>query len=124
MLGLPPSVRIFLCLQSVDMRKSFDSLAELAKAYCEQNPLSGHLFVFTSNKADRIKLLYWDTDGYAIIYKRLEKGRFRLPQAINNQAKSIEIDVSDLSALLSGFNLLKVKREIRYERLPEIQAIT
>ncbi len=117
MLGLPPAVRIFLCMQPIDMRKSFDGLAEIAQSYCEQNPLSGHLFVFSSKKYDRLKLLYWDTDGYVILYKRLEQGRFRLPRLISSESKSIEIDITDLSALLSGFNLLKVKREHRYERL-------
>jgi transposase len=117
MLGLPPSVKIFLCLLPIDMRKSFDSLAELAQSLCQQNPLSGHLFVFSSKNNDRIKLLYWDTSGYVIIYKRLEQGRFNLPRLISSETKSIEIDINDLSALLSGFNLLKVKREHRYEHL-------
>ena len=120
MLGLPPSVRIFLCMQPIDMRKSFDSLSELAQSYCQQNPLSGHLFVFSSKNSERIKLLYWDTDGYVIIYKRLEQGRFRLPRLISSETKSIEIDISDLSALLSGLNLLKIKREHRYERLVHV----
>jgi transposase len=104
-------------MHPIDMRKSFDGLAEIAQSYCEQNPLSGHLFVFSSKKYDRLKLLYWDTDGYVILYKRLEQGRFRLPRLISSESKSIEIDITDLSALLSGFNLLKVKREHRYERL-------
>jgi transposase len=104
-------------MQPIDMRKSFDGLAEVAQIYCKQNPLSGHLFVFSSKRCDRIKLLYWDTEGYVILYKRLEEGRFRLPRLSNSESKSIEIDISDLSALLSGFNLLKVKREHRYERL-------
>lgn len=120
MLGLPPSVRIFLCTQFVDMRKSFDTLACLAQEYCQQNPLSGHLFVFSSRSSDRLKLLYWDTDGYVIIYKRLEEGKFRLPRFIDSEKKSIEIDANDLSALLSGFNLLKVKRQHRYERLVSV----
>ncbi len=120
MLGLPSAVRIFLCMKPIDMRKSFDTLAEAAQEYCEQSPLSGHLFVFSSSKCDRLKLLYWDTDGYVILYKRLEEGRFRLPRLISSESKSIEIDVTDLSALLSGFNLLKVKREHRYERLVQV----
>lgn len=107
-------------MQPIDMRKSFDSLAEVAQTYCQQNPLSGHLFVFSSRRYDRIKLLYWNTDGYVIIYKRLEEGRFRLPRLISSESKSIEIDITDLSALLSGFNLLKVKREHRYERLVQV----
>ena len=120
MLGLPPSVRIFLCMQPVDMRKSFESLAQAAQSYCQQNTLSGHLFVFASKNRDRIKLLYWDTSGFVIIYKRLEQGHFNLPKSISADAKSIEIDIADLSALLNGFNLLRVKRELRYERLAPV----
>jgi transposase len=89
----------------------------MAQEYCQQNPLSGYLFVFSSKSANRLKLLYWDTDGYVIVYKRLEDGKFRLPRFPGSDKKSIEIDANDLSALLSGFNLLKVKREHRYERL-------
>lgn len=72
MLSWPPTVRIFLCSDAADMRKGFDSLAHLVESALALDPLSGHLFVFRSRRGDRIKILYWDKDGYAMWYKRLE----------------------------------------------------
>jgi len=70
MLSLPPSVRIFLCTPPTDMRKSFDTLAALVRDAIHGDPLSGHLFVFRNKLGDRLKLLFWDTDGYVIYYKK------------------------------------------------------
>ena len=74
MLSWPPTVRIFLAAEPTDMRKGFDSLAHLVESSMALDPLSGHLFVFRSRRGDRIKVLWWDRDGYALWYKRLEKG--------------------------------------------------
>src|SRR5262245_48816436 len=79
MLSLPPAVRIFVCTAPTDMRKSFDSLAALAQTVVGEDPLSGHLFLFRNRQRDRVKLLWWDRDGLAIWYKRLEAGVFDLP---------------------------------------------
>ena len=81
MLSVPGTVKIFLCLAPTDMRKSIDGLAGLASNVLRQDPLSGHLFVFLGKRRDRVKLLYFDGDGYALWYKRLEVGVFRLPAA-------------------------------------------
>jgi len=72
MLSVPGTVQIFVCLTPTDMRKSIDGLAGLASTVLEQDPLSGHLFVFAGKRRDRVKLLYWDGDGYALWYKELE----------------------------------------------------
>ena len=72
MLSIPGQVKIFLGVQPVDMRKGFDTLAALVSEVLQADPLSGHLFVFRSRRADRVKLLYWAGDGFAIWYKRLE----------------------------------------------------
>src|SRR5271166_6208661 len=109
MLNLPPSVRIWLGVAHVDMRKSFDSLAELVRRQLEADPLSGHLFVFRNRPGDRLKLLYWDEDGYVIVYKRLEAGTFRFPRAAAD-TRSITIRPADLLMLLDGVDLTSVQR--------------
>jgi transposase len=76
MLSLSLPGRVFLCMLPTDMRKSFDSLAGLVEQELGQDPLAGDLFVFRSRRGDRLKLLYWDNDGLAIWYKRLEEGTF------------------------------------------------
>jgi len=113
-LSLPPSVRILLCLTPTDMRRSFDGLAYMVESVCRADPFSGHLFVFANKRRDRVKLLYWDRDGYAIWYKRLEEGCFRLPQAGPDGV--VEMCNDDLWAMLSGIDLSSVKRSRRYVR--------
>lgn len=115
MLRLPVSVRVFLCLAPVDMRRSFDGLASMAEQLVRQDPLSGHLFVFRSRRGDRVKVLYWDRDGYALWYKRLESGVFRFP-ADATEAK--EISASDLGLILEGIDLRSVKRQKRFSLAP------
>lgn len=115
MLRLPGSVRVFLCLLPVDMRRSFDGLAGLAEQVVREDPLSGHLFVFRGRRGDRVKILWWDRDGYALWYKRLEKGMFRFP-ADASQAK--EITVADLGLILDGVDLRSVKRQKRFALTP------
>ena len=114
MLSLPLPVRIFLCTEHADMRKSFDGLAQMVREFLGADPLSGHLFVFRSKRGDRLKLLYWDTDGLAIWYKRLEKGTFRFPAATADGG--VEIRAADLTMLLDGVDLSSVKRQPRYRR--------
>jgi transposase len=110
---LPLPVRILLCTQPADMRKSFDGLAQMVREHLGADPLSGHLFVFRSKRGDRLKLLYWDETGYAIWYKRLEQGVFRFPTATS---AGVEIRAADLTMLLDGVDLSSVKRSKRYCR--------
>jgi transposase len=111
-LSLPPSVRIWLCVQPADLRKSFDGLAALVEQWLGGDPLSGHVFVFRNKAADRVKLLVWDEDGYVIYYKRLEAGTFRFPQS-GDQA-GVAIRAADLLMLLDGVDLASVRRRRRY----------
>lgn len=115
MLSLPPTVRIWLSAQPVDLRKSFDGLAALVQEGLRGDPLSGSIFVFRNKSGDRIKLLLWEEDGYAIWYKRLEAGCFRFPASQNNEPR-IEIRAADLVMLLAGVDLSSVKRGKRYHR--------
>jgi transposase len=120
MLSLPPSVRIFLCTQPTDMRKSFDTLAALVRNGLQGDPLSGHLFVFHNKLGDRLKLLFWDTDGFVIYYKRLEEGSFQFPAARGNAG--VEIRAADLAMLLDGVDLESVKRRKRYRKPAAVTA--
>jgi len=115
MLSLPPTIRIWLSAQPADLRKSFDSLAALVRDGLQGDPLSGDIFVFRNKSADRIKLLVWEEDGYAIWYKRLERGSFRFPVAAEGCAH-VEIRAADLIMLLAGVDLSSVKRATRYYR--------
>jgi transposase len=115
MLSLPPTVRIWLAAQPADLRKSFDTLAALVRDGLQGDPLSGDIFVFRNKAADRIKLLIWEEDGYAIWYKRLEAGRYRFPSA-SGELPRMEIRAADLVMLLEGIDLASVKRGKRYHR--------
>ena len=108
MLRLPSTVRVFLCLLPVDMRRSFDGLAALAEQVIHADPLSGHLFVFRGRRGDRLKILYWDRDGYALWYKRLEAGTFRFP---GDSAEAKEITPGYLGLILEGIDLGSAKRQ-------------
>ncbi|MDC0723465.1 IS66 family insertion sequence element accessory protein TnpB [Nannocystis bainbridge] len=78
---IPTSVRIFVCTQPVDMRRSFDGLAAAAKQVIGEDPRSGALFVFTNRRSNRLKVLWWDKNGYCLSGKRLHQALFRLPSA-------------------------------------------
>ena len=113
MLTLPPSVRVFVCATATDMRRGFDGLAMMAETILRQDPHSGHLFVFVNRRGDRMKVLYWDRDGFCLWYKRLEKGVFRLPARLTDGA---ELRAADLALVLDGIDPGTVKRAPRYER--------
>lgn len=115
MLSLPLPVRILLCPEPADMRRSFDGLAMLVRDYLGADPLSGHLFVFRNKRGDRVKMLYWTGDGLAIWYKRLEEGVFRFP-ARKGSGHGVEIRAADLTMLLDGVDLDSVQRQKRYRR--------
>jgi transposase len=106
------SGRIYLCTSPTDMRKGFDTLAALVKEFLGQDPLSGHLFLFVGRAKDRLKILYWDADGFALWYKRLEEGTFRMPRAGSDDA-SVELRASELAMMLEGIDLRSIKRTKR-----------
>ena len=113
MLSLPPSVRIYLCTVPTDMRRSFDGLSRMALEVVREDPFSGHLFVFVNRRKDRVKILYWDRDGYAIWYKRLEEGTFRFPE---HEDGKVEMERSTLLLLLEGIDTESARRRRRYHR--------
>jgi transposase len=113
MLSLPPSTRVFVATKPTDMRRGFDGLFALVRDFLGEDPLSGHLFVFRNRVGDRLKILWWDRDGLAIWYKRLEEGTFRFPDADTHR---LEMTAADLQLVLQGIDPAKVKRSKRYQR--------
>lgn len=107
MIGLPQSVKILLFTEPTDMRRGFDGLAAMVKKAGE-DVYSGHLFVFISRRRDRAKILTFDAGGFVLWYKRLERGRFRpLDRA---DGKQIALDATELTMLLDGIDLSRVRR--------------
>ena len=116
MLSIPTNVSVYLCTLPTDMRKGFDGLHMLARQVFEQDPLDGHLFLFVNRRRDRLKMLWWDRDGMALFYKRLEAGTYQLPSFPEGQA-GVEIDGTDLALMLNGIDIRSAKRRKRYSRV-------
>jgi transposase len=100
------NLRAYVCTEPIDMRKSIDGLAALVRPLFDADPLSGQLYVFVSRHRTRVKVLYWDRHGFALWYKRLEQGRFPLPQTLCTQ----QVSVPELMAWLEGIDLSKARR--------------
>jgi transposase len=106
---IPQSVRIFIGSTPIDMRKSIDGLTAIVQEELGENAYSGHLFVFVSRRCDRAKILTWDKGGFVLLYKRLERGQFKLPH-IDPSSMAVEIDATQLAMLLDGIDFGRVRR--------------
>ena len=111
MLGFSTNLRYFLCCQSIDMRNGFDGLAGIVQNHLKQDPLSGDVYIFINNRRTHIKLLYWDGDGFALFYKRLERGRYARTTG-NNLSRQIKKD--EVMMLLEGLSYKGIKKGKRY----------
>jgi transposase len=111
---LPASVRVYLCTVPCDMRRSFDGLHALVTNALQLDAFAGHLFVFSNRRRDRVKILYWDRDGFAVWAKRLEEGTYALPFSEDGGRR--EISAQELGTILSGIDLSQAKRRKRYQR--------
>jgi len=107
MLTLPANTRINIATAPVDMRKSFDGLAAIISESLKQDVYSGQLFVFSNRRGDKIKIFYWDRNGYCYWYKRLERGIFRLPKV---KSTCYSLSAAELSLLLEGIDLMDKQR--------------
>ncbi len=116
MIHLPASVRVYLCTAPCDMRRSFDGLYAVVSSTMQLNAFDGHLFVFSNRRKDRIKILYWDQDGFAIWAKRLEAGTYAMPFTEPDGQRRCEITAQELGAILSGIDLSQANRRRRYQR--------
>lgn len=107
-LPLPRGIQILVATEPVDLRKSFDGLAAVAREVLRQDPMNGQLFVFRNRQGHRCKALLWDRTGWMILYKRLESGRFRFPVS---EGATVEVQADQLRMLLDGVELgVRVRR--------------
>ena len=113
MIGLPSSVKIYLATGPTDLRKGFNGLSGLVREW-GLDLFSGHLFVFFSKRRNTVKILTWDRGGFVVWHKRLELGRYKIPKIAVDDTR-IELDAGQLSMLLDGIDLSKVRRPKRWE---------
>jgi len=110
MMTVGSATRIFLAVEPTDLRKSFEGLSSLAKNQFQEDPLSGHLFIFANRSRNRLKVLYWDGSGLWVCAKRLEKGRFSWPKPETPPERgALRILAEELTLLLSGIDLEKTR---------------
>lgn len=112
------AAKVYLCVAPTDLRKSYDTLAAAVRDHLRGDPLSGSWFVFRGKRGDRLKILYWDGDGYAIWQKRLEQGTFEFPKA-SDATGGVEVRARDLALILGGIDLA-AKRRKRYAPPPRV----
>ena len=113
MLTLGLTGRIWVCTAPQDGRKSFDGLQAVVTAHLGKDPLSGDLYVFRNKRGDRLKILAWQGDGFALYLRRLERGTFAFPAA---DAAEVAVTATELAMILGGIDLGSARRRRRYER--------
>jgi transposase len=118
MLTLGLSGRIWVCVEPVDGRKSFDGLSAVISTHLGRDPLSGDLFVFKNRRGDRLKILAWQGDGFALYLRRLERGTFAFPNAATGAAAEVSVTATELAMILGGVELQGARRRQRYQRQP------
>ena len=107
---IPVTVRIFVYSEAVDMRRGFDGLALIARESMAQDPRSGALFIFANKRADRLKALWWDRNGYCVLYKRAHRAVFELPSASDPSSACVRIEGRVLGELLAGKDKVRRRR--------------
>ncbi len=117
MLHLSPGCQYYLYRGSTDMRKGFDSLSGLVSSQMGLNVLSGSVFIFLNKRHNQVKLLLWEGDGFALYYKRLEKGTYELPPC-DDKEESLSVSCQQLQFILQGISLKSIRRRKRYQHSP------
>lgn len=115
---IPGSVRIFVCTEPQDMRRSFDGLSLAVREVLGDDPQSGALFVFVNKRSNRLKCLWWDRNGYCLLYKRLNRARFRLPSSVEAGSARVPIGGTELARILEGIALPPRKQRVRRKAKP------
>ena len=123
MIPFGPATRILLAALPVDMRRSFDGLAEIVRHQLKDDPLSGHLFIFTNRRKNRLKILFWDGSGTWVCAKRLEKGTFSWPSVVEGQDK-VRFSAEQLALLLGGLDWMQTRQRSWWRRQPAEELLT
>jgi transposase len=105
MMPVGPATRIYLAAGATDLRKSFEGLTDLVRHRFQEDPLSGHLFVFSNRRKTRVKVLYWDGSGTWVCAKRLAKGCYSWPKTAPGETGALRVLAEELTLLLSGIDL-------------------
>jgi transposase len=113
-LTFPPAVRVFVATQPIDGRKGAYSLAAMVRSALRHDPFVGNLYVFFTRRLDRVRVLYWDRNGFALWTKRLEKGRFRAAMSPDGRLRASEIEYAELALVLEGIELAGARRRPRW----------
>ena len=117
MIGIPSSVLVFLATEHQDFRKSIDGLSAVVQAHLQRDPLTGDVFVFYNRSKTALKVLYWDHGGFCLVYKRLEQGRFHVPN-LHSTHRDAVITPAEFSALFEGIDLSRSRRLPRWNPTP------
>ena len=120
MLTLPPGVRVFVATGRVDGRKGIDGLSALVRSQFAEDPLSGSMYVFFSRRADRVRVLYYDRDGYVLVTKRLERGHFAIPWRA--EQGRVVVEAAELLLVLEGIELRGASRRARWSPRSPVRA--
>lgn len=112
---MPRSVKVYVATSPANLRKSFDGLSNEVREVLRKDPLSGHIVVFINRRRNQVKLLMWTRGGYTIVHKRLERGTFASLRSVKPDARSVEIDVHELSMLLEGITFVRARMSKRWE---------
>jgi transposase len=115
MILFPRAVRVYVATEPVNMRRSFDGLTAEVRSVLALDPLSGHVFAFVNRRRNQVKLLMWTRGGFTVVHKRLEVGTFTFVERLRSDAKSVEVDVHELSMLLEGIDLSRARVAPRWE---------
>jgi len=113
MLSLSSKLRYFVCSTPIDIRNGFDGLSGIVRNHLKNDPSTGDIFIFLNKSYTHIKMLYWDGDGFALFYKRLEAGKYSLPTHCES---SRELKRNELLMLLEGLDFAKIRQKKRYKK--------
>lgn len=114
MIGLSQQHKYYYYTQSTDLRKGFNGLSGVIRNHLHANPCDGNVYIFINKKRDKMKMLVWESTGFMMYYKRLEKGTFELPIKVNSSGK-MKLEWETLVLMIQGINLQKIYHRKRYK---------